>query len=1040
MVFVFPGQGSQWAGMGAELARSSPVFAGRLAECGAALAPYVDWDLLEVLAGAGGAPGLEAAEVVQPALWAVMVSLAAVWQAAGVSPDAVVGHSQGEIAAATVAGILPLADAARVVAVRSRALSGLGGAGGMVSVVMPEAAVRELLARWPGRLSVAAVNGPAATVVSGDPAALGEFEAELSARHVLRWPVPASDFVAHSAAVQGLAGALAEGLAGLDPQPGQVPMFSTVHSRWVQGTRTRRRLLVRQRPGAGPVRGSDPGPGRLTASEPSSRCRRIRRWKPRSGTRSRGRRGARPGYQRDAAPGQRRGGAGAVGDGPGLGPGRAGELGRGARPRAAGRPADVRLPAPAVLAAGRAARAARDPGRRRRGGHGREARFWAAVEGGDAAGLAELVAVDGERPFAEVLPALASWRRREQEQSVTKAGGTGSRGRRCRTRTRPALTGTWLVVVPAGPRPGRPGAGCVRGAGAAATAPRCAVEAAAGAGREELAALVSRAARAGGPGVGLAGIVSLLALDESPLAGEPSVPAGLAGTLALVQALGDAGTGAPLWTVTCGAVATGPGEALASPVQAQAWGLGRVAALECAERWGGLVDVPPVLDERTAERLAAVLAGCGEDQAAVRGAGILGRRLARAAAPRGAGAWVPGGTVLVTGGTGAIGGHAARLLAGRGAPRVVLAGRSGPAAPGAAALAAELAAAGTAAQVTACDAADRAQVSGLLERIAGSGPPLAGVLHAAGTLDDGLLDGLDPARLASVLAAKAAGAAHLDELTRGLGLERFVLFSSAAAVFGGAGQGNYAAANAFLDALAEQRAAAGLPGLSVAWGPWAGGGVAQASEAVRQRLRRGPLAEMDPARATAALALAVDGHDTTLAVMDVDWAQFAAAPAPLVADLPDVARLAAAARATGAPAGGPPGGAAAGLAARLAGLPRAEQARQLTELIRAGAAAVLGHDSPDAIDPERAFSDLGFDSLTTLEMRQHVTAATGLRLPSTLLFDYPTPAVLAAFLRTRSLGDPAGRRDAPRPSPRPPRRRPGSRSRSWGWAAGSPAG
>ena len=173
VVFVFPGQGAQWAGMGRELAAASPVFAARLAECARALAPHVGWDLLDVIGGAEGAPGLESAAVTQPVLWAVMVSLAAVWQAAGVTPDAVLGHSQGEIAAATVAGILTLEDAARVVAVRSRALSRLDTEGGMVSVVMPEQAVREMLTRWDGRLSVAAVNSPAATVVSGRPGGAG---------------------------------------------------------------------------------------------------------------------------------------------------------------------------------------------------------------------------------------------------------------------------------------------------------------------------------------------------------------------------------------------------------------------------------------------------------------------------------------------------------------------------------------------------------------------------------------------------------------------------------------------------------------------------------------------------------------------------------------------------------------------------------------------------------------------------------------------------------------------------------------------------
>ena len=156
------------------------------------------------------------------------------------------------------------------------------------------------------------------------------------------------------------------------------------------------------------------------------------------------------------------------------------------------------------------------------------------------------------------------------------------------------------------------------------------------------------------------------------------VPTGLAGTLALVQALGDAGVDAPLWVLTRGAVAAGPDEVLASPVQGQVWGLGRVAALEYRDRWGGLVDLPPVLDDRAAARLCAVLAGCGEDQVVIRAAGILARRLARAPLPRAPGRWVPGGTVLVTGGTGAIGGHVARWLAGRGAPRVVLTSRSGP--------------------------------------------------------------------------------------------------------------------------------------------------------------------------------------------------------------------------------------------------------------------------------------------------------------------------------------------------------------------------
>ena len=234
MVFVFPGQGGQWAGMGRELAGCSPVFAGRLGECGRALAPYVGWDLDQVLAGAEGAPGLGRVDVVQPVLWAVMVSLAAVWQAAGVVPDAVVGHSQGEIAAACVAGVLSLADGARVVALRSRALAGLAGRGAMVSVAEPAARVRERLAGWGERLAVAAVNGPAATVVSGEPGAVAELAAVCAAAGVRAGVLPV-DYASHSVQVEGIREEVLAALAGIAPGEARIPMISAVTGGWLAG-------------------------------------------------------------------------------------------------------------------------------------------------------------------------------------------------------------------------------------------------------------------------------------------------------------------------------------------------------------------------------------------------------------------------------------------------------------------------------------------------------------------------------------------------------------------------------------------------------------------------------------------------------------------------------------------------------------------------------------------------------------------------------------------------------------------------------------
>src|SRR5271154_2387297 len=220
--------------MGRQLAEVSPVFAARLAGCRQALAPLVDWDLERVLAGAEGAPGLERVDVVQPVLWAVMVSLAAVWQAAGVTPQAVVGHSQGEIAAATVAGVLSLEDGARVVALRSKALTALAGHGGMASVAEPAERVRERLTTWGNALSVAAVNGPASTVVSGEPAVLAELVEQCTADGIRAKPVEV-DYASHGPQVEQLRDQILTALAGITPVAAQVPVVSALTGQWLQG-------------------------------------------------------------------------------------------------------------------------------------------------------------------------------------------------------------------------------------------------------------------------------------------------------------------------------------------------------------------------------------------------------------------------------------------------------------------------------------------------------------------------------------------------------------------------------------------------------------------------------------------------------------------------------------------------------------------------------------------------------------------------------------------------------------------------------------
>ncbi|WP_234360462.1 type I polyketide synthase [Streptomyces sp. DSM 15324] len=630
-----------------------------------------------------------------------------------------------------------------------------------------------------------------------------------------------------------------------------------------------------------------------------------------------------------------------------------------------------------------------------------DARFWEAVEREDLEALAETLRVSDSESLAGVLPALSGWRREQAARSVVD-------GWRYKVVWKPvgrdvrdaALTGDWLLVVPQGHHDTALVTTLFDGL-AAHGAEVTTLEVAAGVGREQLTALLGTVVNDDG-GARPAGVLSLLALDESPYAPGTALDNGLALTTALVQALGDAGVSAPLWIATRGAVCTGRADRPAAPVQAQAWGLGRIAALEYPQRFGGLVDLPAELDDRALVRLVAALSGAvQEDQVAVRGSALFTRRLERAALPDPApAAWTPTGTVLVTGGIGGVGAQVARWLARNGAAHLLLVGRRGPDAPGAAELEAELTALGARVTLAACDAADRDQLAALLAAVPAD-QPLTAVVHAAAVLDDGVLDGLTPERAETVLRPKVAAALHLHELTRDLELDAFVLFSSLAGTLGGPGQGSYAAANAFLDALARQRHADGLPATSVAWGAWGGGGLASGDTG--ERLARAGMPAMEPESALTGLQQAVSAGEPVLALADVRWETYAFAHsdrAPRVlADLPEV-RAALATRGTPVTDGGD-GNALTG---RLAGLPYDDQRRELLSLVRTLAAAALGYAGADQVDEERAFRDLGFDSLTAVALRNTIAESTGLRLPVTLVFDHPTAVALAAKLHEELFG------------------------------------
>ncbi|WP_158893401.1 type I polyketide synthase [Amycolatopsis anabasis] len=435
-----------------------------------------------------------------------------------------------------------------------------------------------------------------------------------------------------------------------------------------------------------------------------------------------------------------------------------------------------------------------------------------------------------------------------------------------------------------------------------------------------------------------------------------------------------------LAVVTRGAVAAEADASVGDPPGAAVWGLVRSAQAEHPERFT-LIDLDD--SDRSFPVLPAALA-LDEPQLAVRDGVVRVPRLERASGTGGQPGFAPDGTVLVTGGTGASGRVVARhLVAGHGIRHLVLTSRRGADAPGAAELAAELGALGAEVTIAACDTTDRRALADVLARIPAE-HPLTGVVHTAGVLDDGVIGSLTPERVDAVLGPKIDTALNLHELTRDRELGGFVLFSSAAGVLGGPGQGNHAAANAFLDALAQSRRAAGLPAVSLAWGPWD-----QSDESAR--IARGGVEPLSRADGLALFDIGLAAGAALLIPIELDTRKLRAASDQVPALLRGLVRTPTRTASKG--------GAVTDLKQRLAGLSEEAQEDLLVELVATHTAAALGYDAADAIEETRAFQELGLDSLTAVELRNRLSTATGLRLPVTLVFDYPKPAVLARYLR-----------------------------------------
>ena len=943
---------------------------------------FVEWSLVDVVRGVEGAPGLDRVDVVQPVLWAVMVSLAQLWRSVGVVPDAVLGHSQGEIAAAYVAGVLSLEDAAAVVALRSRLLVPLAGAGGMASLGCGVERARELVARWGDRLSIAAVNSVSAVVVAGECDALEELvqQCEVEGVWVRRIDV---DYASHSAQVDVIYEGLVEALVGIEPRSTSTAFFSTVTGDlidtadldgryWYRGIRQTvefdRAVCCAREQGYNVFVESSAHPVLLAAIEESF---------AEGG-------GGFSGAVVVPTLGRDDGGLErfwkSVGrlfvEGVGV-DWSAVFAGCGAR--------RVQLPTYAFqrqrfwLTSGPVA------GDAKPSMSAEELRFWQAVEDQDLEAFTRSLSIDKDATLRAALPALSSWRRARAAETVL-----GS----CRYRVtwRPAedkpvassMSGVWLVVVP-------------EEASASGLAEQCATAI------EESGAEVrmivanndcdrdSLRTMLGGVSTGVVGVLSLMGIDACQFS-----YTGTLRTMHLVQALVDGGLLVPLWSLTQGAVSVSTSDPLRRPSEAAVWGLGRVVGLEEPEIWGGLIDLPEVVTDQCLSYLCAQLSGrSAEDQIAIRHDGFYLRRLiqdARSAPTLSSSEWKPQGTVLITGGMGAIGGLVAKWLVTQfKSVHLLLLSRRGMEAPGAYELVSELRSSGGSVTVEKCDVSDEPAVAEVLGRIP-SDQPLDAVFHIAGESILEPLSTTSDRSLIDLMTAKLKGTQVLSDLTESQQLSAFVAFSSIAGIWGSSSQSAYAAANAFLDAFAESRRTHATPTTAIAWGPWPEGGMVTHDGA--RILERIGLKLFSPDVAITALHDSLNQSPTTLTVVDVDWDLFygtiaAARPRPFFHEIPEVKNS----RESTEP------GQHNQLAQQLQGLSPEQQHELLLKMVCGQVAAVLGHSSAEAINPGQSFQGLGFNSLSAVELRNSLKTATGLTLSPTLIFDYPTPAAVAARLR-----------------------------------------
>ncbi|MGK8505788.1 HAD-IIIC family phosphatase [Nocardia asiatica] len=1161
--FVFPGQGVQWAGMARDMLARSEVFRAEFARCDEAFRHRTGWSLATALFGLTAAQ-LGDFTVVQPLLFATMAALAAVWRDTGVTPDAVIGHSQGEIAAAYVSGALSLDEAAQVVVTRSRLMAGIAEEGAMAMVGLPAQRLEQRLAAQAGAVSIAAINIPRSTIVAGAREAIEALVRELEAERVeVRVLAAGPALAGHSALLEPIRERLLDELAGLSAVAPTVSWYSTVLGEqmgddaadadyWYRNARepvrfastiermigdgfryfvelgvhpllttavravaeqTGREIvavgsLVRDQDGPRSlaraqaalwVAGRDLDWSRLTPPQgsvdlPTYAFDRRRFWtesvsedasalglqaadhpfvgavvpQPDSGgVTLTGRISLRthPWLAEHAAPGV------VVVPGTGLV-----ELAiRAGDEVGAGTVRELVLHAPLILPQDAAAQIqvvvgeADATGGRPVSIHSRLERdldtAWtshargvlAAADATEADAVdttqwppADATTVDVEDMYARLSDrghrygplfrsVRAAWRR-GAEVFAEVALPEQAHGDAARFELHPALfdsalhaalllgadengsalmpfawTGVRLhasgatalrvritqgedgVRVVAGDHTGQP----VVSVAALVLRPAPTAQALDGAISAAHRALFRREWI---PVPAPASVRPVVAVPWSRLGPHDAAPeavlvevaegdsidavhAVLRQTLeALQAALEDPRLGAATIVVRTRRAMALPGEDAPNTAAAAVWGLTRTAQSENPER-------VVLVDSADAEiDIAAVLAS-GAAQVLVREGALFTPRLVRppVTTAAAAGPAFGDGFVLVTGAPGRLGSLlAGHLVRAHGVGKLLLASRRGSDGPGAEALRAELTGLGAEVVFARCDVSDRAALAELLR-----GRTLSGVVHAAMVLDDATLGSLTADRLEAVLRPKVDAAYHLHELTSDMDLSCFVLFSSVAGVLGNPGQANYAAANAYLDALATHRAAQGRTAQSLAWGPWSlDMHEVMAAADIRRMERTGvrPFAAQD---GLAAFDAALRRSEPVLALLriDADAMRRAPAVAPMLRGLirPSTRRAAVHRDATDPSV-------RSRFAERLRGLPSGEAAAVAVDVVARGAAAVLGHTGADAIAPDRSFQSLGMDSLMAVELRNRLRDDTGILVPLSEIFTHQSPAALAGYL------------------------------------------